>query len=113
MNANRRIVLSVGALVLAALIVRPPFFGVDRASGETLHSNLGSYWAWDPPSPADAFARLTGIDPAAADPQRLASFDVRLNVVRLVSNLVSLAAAVAMAFALLRTRATNSGAERS
>jgi len=110
MNRRRRIVLSVGALMLAALIVRPPYFGIDRASGGTLHSNLGSHWAWDPPSSADAYAWLTGNDPAAADPRRLASFDVRLNVVRLALNLVFLVAVVGVAFALLRTRATKSGA---
>ena len=113
MNGNRQSVLSVGALMLVALIARPPFFGMDRTSGGTLHANLGSSWAWDPPSSADAYARLTGNDPAAAEPQRLASFDVRLNVVRLVLNLVFLVAVVGVAFALPRTRATNSGAERS
>jgi hypothetical protein len=105
MNRSQTLVLAAGLLMATALVVRPPYFGVDRASGGRTHAAIGVYWLWAPPAPAEVYARLTQRDPASVPPQRLADFVARVNVVRLATKLAAVALVVAMGAVLTRTRA--------
>ena len=49
MNRHQRLILAAGVVMAAVLVVRPPYFGVDRASGGRTHAAIGLHWAWDPP----------------------------------------------------------------
>jgi hypothetical protein len=104
MNKYQKTLLAIGAVILVALIVRPPYFGVDRGSGGKVHAFIGYHWMWSPPAPAVVYEKLMGSDPAGADPARLASFTAGLNTVRMVRNIVVLCAAVAVGMLVLRKR---------
>jgi hypothetical protein len=104
MNRNQKRVLAIGVLILIALIVHPPYFGIDRDSGGKLHAFIGYHWIWRPPSSAYVYERLTKSDPAGIDSVRLASFAARVNSVRLVQNIVALGAVVALSIVLLKRR---------
>jgi len=108
MNRNQKVILATGAIILVTMIVHPPYFGIDRESGGKLHAFIGYHWIWNPPAAADVYKRLTKSDPAAIDPLRLASFEARINTVRLIQNIVVLSAAVALGMALLKKRAKGS-----
>jgi hypothetical protein len=105
MNRSQKLVLAAGLVMVAVLVARPPYFGMDRASGGRTHAAIGLHWLWDPPASAEVYARLTQRDPAAVAPARLADFAARVNVVRLAMKLVAVALVVAMGMALTRTRA--------
>ena len=111
MNRSQTLVLAAGLVMAALLVVRPPYFGMDRASGGRTHAAIGTHWIWDPPTPAEACARLTQRDPATVDPARLADFTVRVNVVRLATKLAAVALVVAVGMLLTRTRASAIRAE--
>lgn len=111
MNRSQKFVLAAGALIVALLVVRPPFFGVDRASGGRTHAAIGLHWVWERPTSAEVYVRLTQGDPATVSPRRLADFEARVNVVRLVPKLTAVALVVGMGLALTRTRATMVRAE--
>ncbi len=113
MNRGQTFVLAAGVVMAAALVARPPYFGMDRASGGRTHAAIGTHWLWDPPAPAEVYARLTQADPATLAPVRLADFVARVNVVRLATKLAAVAAVVAMGMALTRTRAPAARAEGS
>lgn len=104
MNRHQKLILAMGLVMAAALVARPPYFGMDRTSGGRTHAAIGVHWLWAPPTPAEVYARLTLRDPAAVDPARLADFMARVNVVRLATKLAAVAAVVAMGLALTRTR---------
>jgi len=51
----------VGAVALALLTVLwiyPPFFGIDMESGGRLHTGMGHWPRWDPPTPVDVCEAL-------------------------------------------------------
>ena len=104
MDRSQKLVLAAGAVMVAVLLVRPPFFGVDRASGGRTHAAIGLHWIWERPTSAEVYARLTQRDPAAVDPARLADFEARVNVVRLVPKLFAVALVVGTGLALTRPR---------
>ena len=85
--------------------MRPPYFGIDRDSGGRTHAAIGVHWLWDPPSSAEVYARLTQCDPATVSPRRLANFEARVNVVRLVTKLAAVGMVVAVGMVLTRPRA--------
>ena len=105
MNRNQKIILAIGAIILITMIVHPPYFGIDSESGGKLHAFIGYHWIWDPPSAPDVYESLTKSDPTGGDPLRLASFEARINTVRLMENTVVLGAAVALGMAFLKKRA--------
>ena len=109
MITGRRILLPLGVLCLLALVVRPPYFVIDRASGGRAHASIGYHWIWSPPSAADGYRRLVGASPLDVTPERLAQYAVRLNTVRLVQSLVVLAAALALGAFLGRRRGVAGG----
>jgi hypothetical protein len=111
MNRGQTLVLAAGLVLAAALVVRPPYFGMDRASGGRTHAAIGVHWLWDPPTPAEVYARLTPGDPAAPGPERLADFEARVNVVRLTTKLAAVALVVAVGLALTRARTSAIRAE--
>lgn len=104
MDRGQRLVLVAGAVMVAVLLVRPPFFGVDRASGGRTHGPIGLHWVWERPTSAEVYARLTQRDPATLTPERLADFEARVNVVRLVPKLFAVALVVGTGLALTRRR---------
>ena len=104
MNKNQKIVLAIGVLILIALIMHPPYFGIDRDSGGKLHAFIGYHWIWRPPSSTYVYERLTKSDPAGIDSVRLASFVARVNSVRLVQNIGALGVVVALGMVLLKKR---------
>ncbi len=112
MNRNRKIVLALGAVIIAALIVRPPYFGVDRESGGKVHAFIGYHWIWASPSSANVYERLMKSSASGVDGSRLASFEARINVVRLIQNIVILGAAVALGMAFLGRRTKGHGSAR-
>ncbi len=111
MNRSQALVLAAGVVMAALLVVRPPYFGMDRASGGRTHAAIGVHWIWDPPTSAEAYARLTQSDPATLSPERLKDFAARVNVVRLATKLAAVALVVGVGLALTRTRATAIRAE--
>lgn len=111
MNRSQTLILAMGLVMAAVLVVRPPYFGMDRASGGRTHAAIGLYWLWDPPSAAEVYARLTQSNPATVAPERLTDFVARINVVRLATKLAAVAAVVAMGMALTRTRVPAARAE--
>ena len=102
MNRNQKIVLAIGAIILIGIAVHPPYYGIDRNSSGKLHAFIGNHWIWDPPPAPDVYRSLTKSDPTGVDPLRLASFEARINAVRLIENTVSLVAAVALGMAFLK-----------
>jgi hypothetical protein len=110
-NRRQKLVLALGIVGAAALIARPPYFGIDRESAGKLHSVMGYRWIWDPPSPAEVYARLTGDEAGGVDRARLAAFEAEINVVRWIRDAVAMGAAVALPIWLLRgkTRARDGG----
>jgi hypothetical protein len=104
MSRSQKLVLAAGAVMVAVLVVRPPFFGVDRASGGRTHAAIGLHWVWERPTSAEVYARLTQRDPATVPAARLADFEARVNVVRLVPKLFAVALVVGMGLALTRRR---------
>lgn len=105
MNRHQKLILAAGVVMAAALIVRPPYFGIDRDSDGRTHAAIGVHWIWDPPSSAEVCARLTQGDAAAVSPSRLAAFEARVNVVRLAMKLAAAGMVIVVGMMLTRARA--------
>jgi hypothetical protein len=90
-------ILVAAALILLAMILFPPYFGVDRESGGRLHAFIGHHPIWDPPPASYVYQRLSSGDPGSSAPADLSSFEARVNVVRLARNIALLGVAALLA----------------
>lgn len=86
----RRIVILIAAVLLGTLALYPPYFGIDRASGGTLHASMGHHPIWHPPASAAVYERLTGNSSVGIPVDRLEQYQTGLNKVRLLIEAVML-----------------------
>ena len=77
----------------------PPYFAIDRESGGRVHTQLGYFARWNPPTPADAGGALRERYASLVDcANRPEAYDAGLNTARLMVNAT---ASLVMAAALL------------
>jgi len=96
MRLFRRVVIGIALAIVALLVLFPPYYGRMLASEGEVHSNLGYYPVWDPPTSDECRARLREIfrdAPEAvllAQGNDLAAYRVGFNKIRFAFNVVVL-----------------------
>jgi len=115
MASSSKCVLGLSGALLLLMVLFPPYFGIDVESDGQLHSALGYYSIWSPPSAEYVYETLTSESSSDLEDARLASFRARLNLVRLSFNIVALGVATVVVLLVLSVsrRARQAAGHRS
>ncbi len=106
MNSRQKYTISLAGLFIVALILFPPYFGIDVESEGRVHAFIGYRPVWSPPSAEQVYEILTSESASDVDVARLSSFEARLNVVRLAFNVFVLVIVAVVALIVFRQRST-------
>jgi hypothetical protein len=97
-----RSVIGAAVLVLALMVLYPPFMAIDRGSDGRVHAALGRYPIWNATTAEYAFRRLYPDETEIPSPQRLVDFVPRRNRVRLVEGALEVVIAATIVVWVLR-----------
>ena len=100
-------VLFLGGLI--AMVLFPPYFGMDTTSNGQIHGGLGYFPVWEPPTQQHALALLTESGVVPEGGVRASDLAIRRNVVGLTVNAIVLFLLCLLGFALLGTRGGQRG----
>lgn len=111
MNRKQKVVIIIAVAVLVAMIVFPPYAGIDRGSEGRIHGSLGFYPFWNPPTSQDVFdflrqefpGELDGVQ-QNMDDTRLSSFEPIFNKVMFIFNATLSLLVAAILLVVFRTR---------
>jgi len=103
MNGRQGVVAGVAALALLLMLLFPPYFAMDRTSGGAVHASVGHHPVWAPPTRGDALGVLTANADAFSAVIERDNLDVRVNRVRLLGQVIGLAAVALVCLRVART----------
>lgn len=103
------ILVGAGALVIALMILFPPYFVMDMQSNGRVHGSIGYHPIWKAPTSEYGYVRLHSKDPAAepvsrVSKDRLDAYKVGLNKVGLTMQSILVVVLVSVGMVIIRKR---------